>query len=154
VVKDVGCGDLEPLWLMAQSVPSASLIPCLQLVPVDWRVAKVAVNNGRSVITLDHDRGGRAAAVVRLTASCDSAGAREVTSEQRGARRYYRGRDATRFHIFDGGCVTQRFRAAAPSALRMSDTAATELGFITREQLRQALSQRSHGRLQLDPQDA
>jgi tRNA A-37 threonylcarbamoyl transferase component Bud32/membrane-associated phospholipid phosphatase len=34
-VKDVGCGDLEPLWLMAQSVPSASLIPCLQLAPVD-----------------------------------------------------------------------------------------------------------------------
>ena len=35
VVKDVGCGDLEPLWLMAQSVPSASLIPCLQFVSVD-----------------------------------------------------------------------------------------------------------------------
>jgi hypothetical protein len=43
-VKDVGCGDLEPLWLMAQSVPSASLTPCLQLVPVDWKVAEVAVN--------------------------------------------------------------------------------------------------------------
>ena len=83
-VKDVGCGDLEPLWLMAQSVPSASLIPCLQLVPVDWTVAEVAVNNGRSVITLDHDRGGRAAMVVRLTAACDLAGATEVTSEQRG----------------------------------------------------------------------
>ena len=39
--------------------------PCLQLVPVDWTVAEV-VNNGRSVITLDHDRGGRAAMVVRL----------------------------------------------------------------------------------------
>ena len=29
--NDVGCGDLEPLWLMAQSVPSASLVPCVQL---------------------------------------------------------------------------------------------------------------------------
>ena len=83
-VKNVGCGDLEPLWLMAQSVPSASLIPCLQLVPVDWTVAKVAVNNGRSVITLDHDRGAKAAMVVRLSASCDLAGATEVTSEQPG----------------------------------------------------------------------
>jgi hypothetical protein len=150
-VKNVGCRDLEPLWLMAQSVPSASLIPCLQLVPVDWTVAEVAVNNGRSVITLDHDRGGSAAMVVRLTASCDLAGATEVTSEQRGATRYYRARDNTRAYKFPGGCVTQRYRAAGPSALRLSDTASTEFGFITREELRQALSQRSDGRLQLDP---
>jgi tRNA A-37 threonylcarbamoyl transferase component Bud32 len=152
VVKDAGCGDLEPLWLMAQSVPSASLIPCLQLVPVDWKVAEVAVNNGRSVIILDHDRGGKAAMVVTLTAAaCDLAGATEVTSEQRGATRWYRARDNTRAYKFPGGCVTQRFSAAAPSALRMRDTAATELGFVTREQLGQALSRRSGGRLQLDP---
>jgi hypothetical protein len=153
-VKDVGCGQLEPLWLMAQSVPSASLVPCVQLLPAGWRVAEVAVNNGRSLITLDHDRGGRAALVVRLTASCDRAGAREVASEQRGARRYYRpgpGSSGTRFYEFAGGCVTQRFRAAAPSAARMNETASTEFGFITREQLRQALAQRSHGRLELDP---
>jgi membrane-associated phospholipid phosphatase/tRNA A-37 threonylcarbamoyl transferase component Bud32 len=148
---DVDCGHLEPLWLMAQSVPSASLVPCVQLLPVGWSVAEVAVNNGRSVITLDHDRGGRAALVVRLTASCDRAGAREVSSEQRGASRWYRARDNTRIYVFPGGCVTQRFSAAAPSTPRMSDTAATEVGFISREELRQALSQRSHGRLQLDP---
>jgi tRNA A-37 threonylcarbamoyl transferase component Bud32/membrane-associated phospholipid phosphatase len=156
-VKNVGCDDLESLWLMAQSVPSASLIPCLQLVPVDWTVAKVAVNNGRSVITLDHDRGGRAAMVVRLTASCDLAGATEVASEQSGARRYLRvdrnstAFSATRAYTFPGGCVTQRFRAAGPSALRLSDTASSEFGFITRGELSQALSQRSHGRLELDP---
>ena len=153
---DVDCGHLEPLWLMAQSVPSASLVPCVQLLPVGWSVAEVAVNNGRSVITLNHDRAGRAAMVVELTASasCDLAGASEVTSEQPGARRYYRtdaGSSETRLYVFPGGCVTQRFRAAAPSAGRMSDTAASELGFIAREGLRQALSQRSHGRLELDP---
>jgi tRNA A-37 threonylcarbamoyl transferase component Bud32/membrane-associated phospholipid phosphatase len=155
--KDVGCGDLEPLWLMAQSVPSASLIPCLQFVSVDWKVAKVAVNNGRSVITLDHDSGGKAAMVVRLTATCDLAGATEVSSEQPEARRYLRvdGNSsefsATRAYTFPGGCITQRFRGAGPSALRLSDTASTEFGFITREELRQLLSQRSHGRLELDP---
>jgi hypothetical protein len=138
-------------------VPSASLIPCLQLVPVDWTVAKVAVNNGRSVITLDYDRGAKAAMVVRLAASCDLAGATEVTSEQPGARRYLRVDpnstefSATRAYTFPGGCVTHRFRAAGPSALRLTDTASTEFGFITREELRRALSQRSHGRLELDP---
>jgi tRNA A-37 threonylcarbamoyl transferase component Bud32/membrane-associated phospholipid phosphatase len=152
VVKDAGCADLEPLWLMAQSVPSASLVPCVHLLPVGWQVAEVAVNNGRSVITLDHDRGGKAALVVTLTAAaCDLAGATEVTSEQRGARRWYRARDNTRAYKFSGGCVTQRFRAAGPSALRMRDTAATELGFTTRAALQAALSVRSDGRLQLDP---
>jgi tRNA A-37 threonylcarbamoyl transferase component Bud32/membrane-associated phospholipid phosphatase len=159
-INDVSCGDLEPLWLMAQSVPSASLIPCLQLVPVGWSVAEVAVNNGRSVIILNHDRGGTAAMRVELTAACDLTGATEVTSEQPGARRYLRmeraatGSSATRAYAFPGGCVTQRFSAAAPSALRMSDTAASELGFMTRAELRQALSQRSDGRLQLDPGEA
>jgi tRNA A-37 threonylcarbamoyl transferase component Bud32 len=151
VVKDAGCADLEPLWLMAQSVPSASLVPCVHLLPVGWQVAEVAVNNGRSVITLDHDRGGKAAMVIRLSASCDLAGATEVTSEQPGATRWYRSRDNTRAYKFPGGCVTQHFTAAAPSALRMSDTAATELGFTTRAALQAALSVRSDGRLQLDP---
>ena len=67
--------DLEPLWLQAQSVPSASLVPCVRFLPVGWSVAEVAVNNGRSVITLDHDRAGAAALVVRLTAACDPSGA-------------------------------------------------------------------------------
>jgi hypothetical protein len=126
-------------------------------VPVDWTVAEVAVNNGRSVITLDHDRAGSGAMVVEFRASCDLAGATEVTSEQSGARRYLRvdrtstEYSATRAYTFSGGCVTQRYRGAGPSALRLSDTASIEFGFITREQLRQALSQRSHGRLQLDP---
>jgi hypothetical protein len=109
------------------------------------------------VITLDHDRGGKAAMVVRLTAACDLAGATEVTSEQAGARRYLRVDrnstefSATRAYTFSGGCVTQRFRGAGPSAFRLSDTASTEFGFITRQELRQALSQRSKGRLELDP---
>jgi hypothetical protein len=152
-VKDAGCGDLQPLWLMAQSVPSASLVPCVQLLPVGWSVAEVAVNNGRSVITLDHDRAGKAALVVRLTAACDRdlTGARKVSSEQPEASRYVLADRAGRAYKFPGGCVTQRFRAAAPSAARMNETAASDFGFITREQLRQALKQRSHGRLQLDP---
>jgi tRNA A-37 threonylcarbamoyl transferase component Bud32 len=157
VVKDAGCGDLEPLWLMAQSVPSASLLPCLEVLPVGWSVAEVAVNNGRSVITLNHDRGGTAALRVELTTACDLTGATEVTSEQPGARRYLRmdraatGSLATRAYTFPGGCVTEQFSAAAPSALRMSDTAATELGFTTRAELREALEERSDGRLHLDP---
>src|SRR5215207_5840363 len=33
--------DLEPLWLMAQSVPSASLVPCVPSLPAGWRFVNV-----------------------------------------------------------------------------------------------------------------
>ena len=41
--NDASCSDLEPLCWMAQSVPSATLIPCVQLPPVGWKVAQVTV---------------------------------------------------------------------------------------------------------------
>jgi tRNA A-37 threonylcarbamoyl transferase component Bud32/membrane-associated phospholipid phosphatase len=157
-VNDVGCGDLEPLWLMAQSVPSASLIPCVQLLPAGWKVAQVTVNNGRSVITMDHDRAGKGAVVVRLTAAaCDLARAKEVTSEQRGADRYWRvDREfpvfaATRFYVFPGGCITEQLTVPAASGQQLTTETSSAIGFATREQLREALSRRSDGRLQLDP---
>jgi tRNA A-37 threonylcarbamoyl transferase component Bud32 len=157
MVNDVGCSNLEPLWLMAQSVPSASLVPCVQLFPVGWSVAEVAVNDGRSLITLDHDRAGKAAVVVRLTASCDLTGATEVTSEQPGARRYLRidrnapGFSATRAYAFPGGCITAQIRAPAANGQQLTTETSSAIGFMSREQLRRALSQRSHGRLELDP---
>jgi tRNA A-37 threonylcarbamoyl transferase component Bud32/membrane-associated phospholipid phosphatase len=159
-VKDVGCSDLEPLWLMAQSVPSASLVPCVQFLPVGWKVADVAVNNGRSVITLDHDRAGKRAVVVRLTAACDLAGATEVTSEQSGARRYLRvdrtttAFSATRAYAFPGGCITARLTVPAASGQQLTTETSSTIGFISREELRRALGQRSGGRLQLDPGEA
>jgi tRNA A-37 threonylcarbamoyl transferase component Bud32/membrane-associated phospholipid phosphatase len=159
-VNNVGCSDLEPLWLMAQSVPSASLVPCVQLLPAGWSVAEVAVNNGRSLITLDHDRAGKAAVVVRLTASCDLTGATEVTSEQPGARRYLRidrnvpGFFATRAYAFPGGCITAQISAPATSGQQLTTETSSAIGFTTRQELRRALSQRSGGRLELDPGEA
>jgi hypothetical protein len=159
-VTDVGCTNLEPLWLMAQSVPSASVVPCVQLMPVGWRVAEVTVNNGRSVITVDHDRAGTAAVVVELTAAwaCDLAGATEVTSEQRGARRYWRddpnapGFSATRTYVFSsGGCVTARLTAPAGSGQQLITESSSAFGFTTRQELDRALARRSDGRLRLDP---
>jgi tRNA A-37 threonylcarbamoyl transferase component Bud32 len=158
-VDDVSCTQLEPLWLMAQSVPSASLVPCVQFLPVGWSVAEVAVNNGRSLITMDHDRAGRAAVVVQLTASCDLAGAVEVTSEQSGARRYLRidrdapGFSATRAYVFPGGCITERLTVPAASGQQLTSETSSAIGFATREELRQALEERSDGRLELDPEE-
>jgi tRNA A-37 threonylcarbamoyl transferase component Bud32 len=161
-VSDVGCSDLEPLWLMAQSVPSASLVPCVRSRLPGWSVADVAANDGRSVLTLDHGRAGRRAVVVRLTAVCDRspAGAAEVPSGALGVRRSAwvergaGGFSATWWDRFPGGCVVYRLHSTVDVDGRFTAELPALLGFASREELRQELSQRSDGRLQLDPQEA
>ena len=155
-VNTVGCESREPLWLMAQAVPSASLVPCVPVLPVGWTLADVKVQDGRARISFDTDRAGAAAVVVELTASCELAGAVELSSEQQTARRYLRvdrnasGVAVTRAYTFPGGCITQRLAAPAKSREQLASEASFALGFTTRQELGQALSQRSSGRLTLD----
>jgi len=157
---DLSCGDLEPLWLQAQAVPSASLVPCVRYLPVGWSVAEVAVNNGRSVLTLNHDRAGAAALVVRLTAGCDPGGAVEGPSPTEGVRHFHRIQSptgqftATWYDRFPGGCVTSRLHLTSDPNGEFAGQAPQVLGFTSRAALQEALSQRSDGRLELDPEEA
>jgi len=156
-LRDASCDHLEALWLMAQSVPSASQVPCLRALPVGWSVANVAVNDGRSVLTLDHDRAGDRALVVRLAAACDPSGAVEGPSATQGVRHLQRIESstgefiATWFDQFPGGCVTSRLHLTTDPNGEFAAQAPAVLGFTSRETLQEALSQRSDGRLQLDP---
>jgi tRNA A-37 threonylcarbamoyl transferase component Bud32 len=158
-IDNLGCTDLEPLWLQAQAVPSASLVPCVRYLPVGWSVAQVTVNDGRSVITLDHDRAGAAALVVRLTAACTPSGAVQGPSATAGVR-HYQGSEsrsgeftAIWYDQFPGGCVTSRLHLTIDPNGEFAAQAPQVLGFTTRTALQEALSRRSDGRLQLDPGD-
>ena len=80
-------GDTSAL-LAAQSVPTASEIPCLEPLPDGWLVASVSINQDRTVAKLDSDRAGTDAAVLRLEKECDVAeavtlGGAKVTSRPR-----------------------------------------------------------------------
>jgi membrane-associated phospholipid phosphatase/tRNA A-37 threonylcarbamoyl transferase component Bud32 len=160
-ITNVSCTDLEPMWVMAQSVPSASLVPCVRSRPVGWKVAEVDVNNGRSLIILNHDRAGKRALEVRLLAACDPSGAVEGPSPTAGVRHFQRTEasaggefTATWYDQFPGGCVTSRLHLTKDPNGEFAAQAPEVLGFTTRTALRQALSQRSGGRLQLDPRQA
>jgi len=155
--SDIGCSDQEAPWLMAQAVPSATLVPCLQVAPPGWALNDVKAGSGFASIVFDIDRPQQVAAVtVELLPSCDLAGATEVSSEQPGARRYIRIDRAAapdrviRSYAFQGGCITERF-TSADSPEDLASQASTAFGFVTRDQLARDLSRRSGGRLHLDP---
>jgi membrane-associated phospholipid phosphatase/tRNA A-37 threonylcarbamoyl transferase component Bud32 len=154
---DIGCNDQEALWLMAQAVPSATLVPCLQVAPPGWTLNEVKAGSGFASIIFNTDRPMQQAAVtVELLPSCDLAGATEVSSEVPGARRYIHIDRAatpdqvTRTYTFRGGCVSERY-VSAVSPQRMAADASSSFGFVTRDQLAAELSRRSDGRLRLDP---
>jgi hypothetical protein len=155
-IVELDCDRPEPLWLLAQSVPSASLVPCVRSLP-GWTVAGANARNGRSMFILNHDRAGNRAIVVRLAATCDPAGATETPSKLPGVRHYERtqrlaGRyTATWYDRFPGGCVTHRLDSTTDIEGNFAVEAPLVVGFATRQQLRQALDERSSGRLHLDP---
>jgi tRNA A-37 threonylcarbamoyl transferase component Bud32 len=159
-ISSLDCTDLEPMWLQAQSVPSASLVPCVRYLPVGWSLAEVAVDDGRSVLTLDHDRAGPAALVVRLTAACDTTGAAESQASPPGTRRYARVEhhpgefSSTVYDRFPGGCVISRLHSSSDPTGSFAGEAQLLLGFTSRQALRQAIEERSGGRLHLDPSTA
>ena len=126
-----------------------------------WSFGLLTVNNGRSTITVDHDRAGPKAIDLRFADSCDVTGATEVAADVPGARRFERrpidGTDTilTWYEVFPGGCATVRLssrnhsadvRGRGDRAGRSGDRASHPAPDLAR-----ALDERSDGRLQLDP---
>jgi hypothetical protein len=154
--------DLEPLWLQAQSVPSASLVPCVPSLPAGWRFMDLsqaprpsAGRNRWSLFTLAKDQVGPL--VVRLSATCDTTGATQQPSDQPGAQRHARtdhsgaGSAVTSCTVFVGGCVTAQLQPTGAADAGVASEASSIVDFTTRQALQQALEQRSGGRLHLDP---
>jgi tRNA A-37 threonylcarbamoyl transferase component Bud32 len=161
-LTNLDCDQPEPLWLQAQSVPSASLVPCVSSLPAGWRFVNVsegprpsAARNGWSMFTLRKYLVGDM--VVRLSATCDTTGAIQRPHDQPGAQRYERtdqgrsGRTATWYTVFPGGCVTAQLQWTSAADAGFATEARSIIDFTTRQALQQALEQRSGGRLHLDP---
>jgi tRNA A-37 threonylcarbamoyl transferase component Bud32/membrane-associated phospholipid phosphatase len=164
-LTSLDCDQPEPLWLQAQSVPSASLVPCVSSLPAGWRFVNAsegpspsAARNGWSKFTLAKHQVGFL--VVRLSATCDTTRATPRPSDQPGTQRYEptdqgsSGRAATWYDRFPGGCVTAQLQWTSAADAAFATEARSIIDFTTRQALQQALDQRSGGRLRLDPPTA
>jgi hypothetical protein len=137
------CGTGSLMILIAQSVPSATSVPCIASLPAGWRLGGLHVVHGRSEFWLNSERGGKRAVEVNLVpaGACDVAGATEVPSDQVGIRRFEHPDRlpprlrSTRFYLFPGGCVTYRFAFTSPAPASLLFDADTALGFQPRSAL-------------------
>ena len=143
VIGTPDCGTGPVTVLMAQSVPSATSVPCVAALPAGWEVGAVNVRQDLSRFWLNSDVGGTHAVEVRLVppADCATAGATEVPSDQVGMHRLEDPEQlppdlrSTRFYVFDGGCVTYRFAFDGEASASLMFDAETALSFQPRREL-------------------
>ena len=104
----------KQMVLMAQSVPTASAVPCMRAELDDWFLDDLDSWDGRTRIEFSRliDQ---VALTIELAATCDRGGATETATDQPGIRRFdepirtggtYRDR---RFYLLPGACVAYEF---------------------------------------------
>jgi hypothetical protein len=150
------------LVLMAQAVPTASAVPCLQAAPADWAIHDFSARRGEArfelsyLDTSDDPRGVH----VRMTRRCDLDGAREGPSDRPGMRRFdLQKRDGSsysdkRFYRYPGACVEYHFDLRGTGANDQATDVSKALGFVPRDTIRRQIREITDGRLELDPSDA
>jgi hypothetical protein len=145
--------------LMAQAVPTASQLPCVELLPAGWSVSDVFVRNGRVRFTLDSDRVGMRAVQVVLQQFCALGRVTRVPSDHPDTRRYQevisiesgRRYQGAVHYLFPGGCVTYRLDFRSDEQARPLGEVLLALGFVPRDALRQTLDGVTDGNVPLDP---
>jgi hypothetical protein len=130
--------------LVAQAVPSATLIPCLLEFPAGWTYGGSDVRDGLARYWLEGDRAGPHAVEVALSRSCDVSGLRERSdpASELGVRVFQepltsRPYAANRYFVFEGGCVVYRWRFTLETeeAPNLAYEAVQALAFLPRTHL-------------------
>jgi hypothetical protein len=148
------------LLLMAQSVRTASLLPCIRALPVGWTFAKLDVTSKRAQFWLASDRAGKKALRVSVSRACNTEGASASASERADVRRYNRvqpvssGFRADHYFVFPGGCIRYHFDLHRPGGAEELRNMSTELDFVSRADLARSVHDYSDGRFELDPTGA
>jgi hypothetical protein len=155
---DDGGGAANGVILMAQSVPTASWVPCMSAdLPSGWEFAGLRAESGRSRFTFTSDRNGTQTIDIRLDPSCDTAGSTEIHSDRDGMERFQRvtqtvpSFEGQRYYVFAGGCITFDFALSGDNRGEPLALVDQVVGAVSREDLREQVHDESDGRLSLDP---
>jgi hypothetical protein len=123
--------------LLAQSVPSATRVPCLRELPLGWHFTGMRVTDAGAEMWLSTSAGGVNAVTISFTETCDVGSAEPVNPslEEAGSEVFLEMTsddpiEGTRFRRFEGGCITTRYAFPAgsqPTLVREADDALSHL---------------------------
>lgn len=150
------CEVRPPTILMAESVRTASRVPCIRSLPLGWEWGSFHAEAGGSAFVLGSTSGGDSALTVRLVPRC-SVDATATRSDPEGVvmRERVISREpylADRTYSFEGGCALVRvaFASGAPVDELLRDIDRS-IGFLERSAIDAEL--RSQTDRRLDPAD-
>jgi hypothetical protein len=142
-----GCGDPLRLAIVAQSVPSASYLPCIRDLQPGWTTSGFDTAQDGTSFMLNSDRSPGQPVTVQLTPACRTSGASPSPARAPGVLTYtrldsIRPRFAGRLYdVFPGGCVTYTFDFSKGSQIALMEQFKAAVGLYPRQQLRLALKQ-------------
>lgn len=143
--------------LLAQSVPTAAWVPCLEVIPLGWDVSGLEATDEDARFWLDSNRDGVRAVEIRLDESCDTEGATRIPSDREAMQRWERVTQVTpqyvgtRYYVFAGGCISMLFRLSGENRAEPLGFATQGIGTVPRDAVRTAVREQTDGRLELDP---
>jgi hypothetical protein len=155
VHRTPNCGTSNVMILIAQSVPSATAVPCIAALPAGWKLGGAHVRHDRARFWLDSDVGGDHAVEATLLPpeDCDVTDATAVPSDEVGMRRFEQpdrlppGLRSSRYYLFEGGCVIYRFSFAEEATPSLMFDADSALAFQSRASLVEEVEARNGLRL-------
>jgi hypothetical protein len=138
----------DPWILLAQSVPTATYLPCIRHLPTGWMVSGSRIERGSYTAWLDSDRAGVHAVSITLAPACDVSQSHEVSTPDAppGIRTFEHPISpapsfaADRFLTFDGGCIEYAFRFSTPAPATTALEVEQALGVRPREDVRTVLA--------------
>lgn len=151
------CDDYGVLMLEAQSVRSAQLLPCVELMPKGWSPGSTHIDEKGTTFTLHSESAGRNAARIQLAGECSTDGYVRVPSDEPDTQRFEmvtrvsNGYAGTRIYVFSGGCTSIDFAFDTDASAALANEVSLALGFVLRDNVNQAIREITNGREQLDP---
>lgn len=138
------CTAGQRLAIVAQSVPGAAYLPCIDQLPPGWQSSSFEVDDAGARFELRSDRADRPVRVT-LADSCRRGRATAIDPRAAGVRSYLRVDSISpqysgRFYdVFAGGCVTAAFSFDRGPHIALVDGLRSTVGLYSRRQLGQEL---------------
>ena len=140
------CRSDQRTGIVAQAVPGAAFVPCIETLAPGWRITSFDVGRGSARLSLRSDRADRPVSV-RFTASCDVDGATPVAPRGDGVRTYLRLDGITPRYagelldVFPGGCVRYAFDLERGPHITLLDELESTVRLHPRGELRRELEE-------------